>query len=178
MHSFSESLKNSHKASDLPLWEETYRKAFFNFQTMVDHRQNGEHQKAGIDRSIILENSKQILIDEKVRGRNKDNGKVYTDILLEFLSDRDRCIPGWVCKPLRADYIAYAIGPLGICYLLPVPQLQAAWRKYGAIWKNVLPIIKSFNTDWVTLSVAIEVPKLFSAIGEQLRITFNPTEIP
>ena len=37
---------------------------------MVDHRDDGEHQRAGIDRSVILANSKQLLIDEKVR--NKD----------------------------------------------------------------------------------------------------------
>ena len=63
VHDFSDSLAASHRASDLSIWEEIYRKSFPDFLAMVDHRQDGEHQRAGIDRSVILENSKQILID-------------------------------------------------------------------------------------------------------------------
>ena len=50
MHDFGESLRFSHSASDLPIWEEVYRQAFPSFAAMVDHRQDGEHQRAGIDR--------------------------------------------------------------------------------------------------------------------------------
>ena len=102
VHDFADSLAASHRASDLPIWEEIYRKSFPDFLAMVDHRQDGEHQRAGIDRSVILENSKQILIDEKIRW------KPYPDIAVEYLSNDRTGAPGWACKPLRADYIAYA----------------------------------------------------------------------
>ena len=176
MHDFAESLAASHAAADLPFWREVYEKAFPQMVAMIDHRADGEHQRAGIDRSIILANSKQILIDEKVRGRNKKTGRIYDDIALEFLSDDFRDVPGWVCKPLRADYIAYAIAPLGRCYLLPVPQLQSAWVEYGDLWRSMYPLVRAENKGWITLSVGVPVPVLFKAIGSALRVQFTPTE--
>lgn len=176
IHDFSESLALSHSAAELPFWLEVYQKAFPTMQAWADHRQDGEHQRAGIDRSIILSNSKQILIDEKVRGRNRKTGKVYSDILLEFLSDEERRIAGWVCKQLRADYIAYAIAPIGKCYLLPVQQLQIAWIENGAAWRSQYRELRAFNKRWVTVSIAVPVPVLFQAMGDALRIAFDPVD--
>lgn len=169
VHDFDESLRRSHAASDLPIWLEIYRQAFHDMVACVDHRADGEHQRAGIDRSITLENSKQILIDEKVRW------KAYSDIALEYWSDRDRKIPGWVCKPLRADFICYAIAPTGKAYLLPVPQLQQAWRVHGEEWiARYRPAINANNARYVTVSCGVPVGVLFKAIGDCLRIDFTP----
>ena len=170
VHDFSDSLAASHRASDLPLGEEIYRKSFQDFLAMVDHRQDGEHQRAGIDRSVILENSKQILIDEKIRW------KPYPDIAIEYLSNDRTGAPGWACKPLRADYIAYAIAPLGMCYLLPVIQLQQAWRRKGEIWKASCFIVRAPNRGYTTLSAAVPVHELFSEIGRALRVPFAALE--
>jgi hypothetical protein len=152
----------------LPFWREVYEKAFPTMRAMVDHREDGEHQRAGIDRSIILAHSKQILIDEKVRR------KAYEDIALEYLSDETRGTPGWVCKPLRADYIAYAIAPIGRCFLLPVPQLQQAWLAYGDLWIKTYPRIVAKNRSWNTISVGVPPHAIFPAIGKMLRIQFTP----
>ena len=176
MHDFAESLAASHSASDLPIWEEIYRASFLGFSTMVDHRQDGEHQRAGIDRSVILENSKQILIDEKVRWRNAITGKVYDDIALEYWSNQERKVPGWVCKPLRADYIAYAIAPLGKCYLLPVMQLQLAWDRCGEYWIEQFHSVKAKNNGYTTVSVGVPVADVFREIGGALRARFQPVE--
>lgn len=170
VHDFADSLAASHRASDLPIWEEIYRKSFPDFLAMVDHRQDGEHQRAGIDRSVILENSKQILIDEKIRW------KPYPDIAVEYLSNDRTGAPGWACKPLRADYIAYAIAPLGMCYLLPVIQLQQAWRRKGEIWKAGCFIVRAPNRGYTTLSAAVPVHELFSEIGRALRVPFAALE--
>ena len=48
IHDFAESLAASHAASDLPIWEQIYRRAFLTFCAMVDHRDDGEHQRAGL----------------------------------------------------------------------------------------------------------------------------------
>jgi hypothetical protein len=173
MNDFAECLKRSHAASNWPGWEPLYRRAFPQFAAMVDHRQNGEHQAAGIDRSITFANSKQILVDEKVRGRNKITGEVYDDILLEVLSDETRKTPGWVVKALRADYIAYLIAPLGICHLLPVIQLQSAWARYGADWRKKFGTKRAQNRSWVTLSVPVPVDVLYPAIGGCLHLRFE-----
>lgn len=175
MHNFSKSLAASHKASDLPIWEHVYREAFPTFLAMADHRADGEHQRAGIDRSVILENSKQLLIDEKIRWPGA-NGKVYDDIALEYLSNDRTGALGWVCKPLRADYIAYAIAPLGRCYLLPVIQMQIAWSRFGEQWKSTYPSIKAKNSSYVTHSVGVPPSVLFPAIGGALRVAFAPIQ--
>lgn len=167
IHDFAESLAASHAASDLPIWEQIYRRAFPTFCAMVDHRDDGEHQRAGIDRSVILANSKQLLIDEKVR--NKD----YGDILLEYVSNDRFNSPGWVCKPLRADYIAYAIVPAGRCYLLPVIQLQIAWERHGELWKREFRNVQAHNNGYTTHSVAVPPERLFPAIGGALRVSFD-----
>ncbi len=171
VHDFNESLRRSHMASDLPIWLEIYRQAFPDFLACVDHRDDGEHQRAGIDRSLTLANSKQILIDEKIRWKS------YPDIALEYWSDRDRKSHGWVCKPLRADFICYAIAPTGQAYLLPVPQLQEAWRRHGEDWISAYrPSINAQNRGYVTVSCGVPVAVLFKAIGECLRIKFTPLE--
>lgn len=180
-HNFAESLAASHAAEDLPLWSEVYHKAFPTLAAIINHRQDGDHQRQGIDRSLILANSKQILIDEKVRWRNKKTGLVYDDIALEYLSDSERGVSGWVCKPLLCDYIAYAIAPLGKCYLLPVPQLQQAWSNNAEQWKASYKKISAVNgsgagNKWTTLSVGIPVAVLFKEIGLCLRVEFAPVE--
>lgn len=174
MNDFTECLEYSHSGSDLPFWREVYEKAFPGMAAMIDHRQDGEHQRAGIDRSIIMPNSKQILVDEKLRRKNKKTGQVYRDIALEYLSDESRRTPGWVCKPLRADFIAYAIAPIGQCYLLPVIQLQQAWRTHCELWVKTFPTIKAQNKSWMTVSVGVPVRDVFAAIGKALRIEFTP----
>lgn len=168
VHDFNESLRQSHNASDLPIWRHIYRSAFPSMVACIDHRQDGEHQRAGIDRSVVLENSKQILIDEKVRTKS------FPDIALEFLSNDRRNAPGWVCKPLRADYICYAALPTGKAYLLPVPQLQQAWARYGAEWRRAAKDVVAQNRGYNTYSCPVPVPTLFRAIGECLRIEFEP----
>jgi len=171
-HNFRDSLASSHAAEGLSLWAEVYQKAFPSMVSMVNHRQDGEHQRSGIDRSIILANSKQILVDEKIRW------KAYNDIAIEFLSDRDRKIQGWVCKPLRCDYIAYAVAPLGKCYLLPTLQLQSAWAENCEQWakqyREILAHNSSGNRSYVTVSLGAPVSVLFSAIGKCLRVCFKP----
>jgi hypothetical protein len=179
-HDFAKSLRRSHSVADLPFWREVYERAFLGMLAMHDHRQDGEHQRAGIDRSIIMPNSKQILIDEKARFKNEKTGRVYEDIALEFLSDERRKEPGWVCKPLRAEYIAYAIAPLGRCYLLPVLQLQRAWAIHGEAWLKRHHRLRAENEyqgrEWVTVSVGVPVAECFAAIGSSLRIQFTPYE--
>lgn len=174
IHDFHESLAMSHRASDWAGWLDLYRDFFPNLIGLHDHRQDGEHQRAGVDRSVVLSNSRMILIDEKVRGRNRKTGRVYRDVLLEVLSDKERIEPGWVCKPVRADYIAYLIAPLGVCYLLPVLQLQLAWSRHGQQWRKDYGIREAFNKSWTTVNVPVPVDILFPAIGAGLRGTFDP----
>lgn len=176
-HNFKESLAFSHAAEDLPIWREVYPKFFPNMIAMHSHRDDGQHQRNGIDRSVILANSKQVLIDEKVRGRNKITNEVYEDIALEFLSDAERKVPGWVRKPLLADYIAYAIAPLGICYMLPVVPLQKAWLENCSQWRTKYKTINAKNNGWTTASLCVPASVVLGSISDWMSAAFTKTEI-
>ena len=170
VHDFQASLEKSHTADELPLWRECYTKMFPNMLSMNCHRHDGWHQRAGIDRSITMPDSKQILIDEKVRFRP------YNDIALEYLSNVRTGAKGWVCKPLACDYIAYAVAPLGHCYLLPVIQLQRSWLAYGESWMTQYFKPIADNGTYKTHSVAVPVAVLMRSISEMLYASFTPIE--
>jgi hypothetical protein len=176
INDFQECLAMSHEADTLPFWEDVYKAAFPSMVAMINHRQDGWHQRAGIDRSIVLENSKQVLVDEKVRGRNKITGRVYDDISLEYISNDKTGAPGWVCKPLQCDYIAYAIAPLGRCYLLPVNQLQVAWERNRDLWFSMFTERSAKNHGYSTWFLPVPVGVLFPAIGQEFMVQFDPVE--
>lgn len=165
---FHKDLDFSHETEDLPIWFDCYQQFFPNMVTMSSHRSDGYWQREGVDRSVILDNTKQILIDEKARRKS------YNDIALEYISNDQSRAAGWVCKPLKADYIAYAILPTGKCFLLPVIQLHQAWNKHGEDWKSSFFKIKAENKGYTTLSVAVPVDILFKSIGSFLRCNFSP----
>lgn len=183
MNHFDQCLAESHASHDLPLWREIYEQAFDDMLAMHCHRKDGDFQRAGVDRSIVLECGKVLYVDEKIRKRNR-NGKVYTDIALEYLSNDRTNSPGWVVKPLMCDFIAYAIAPLGRGYLLPVQQLQRVWRRNGEEWianarsgRKGFSHISAPNPGYSTLSVGVEPEILFPKIGSELRISFTPMEL-
>jgi len=176
-YDFDKSLAQSHKVSEYPFWYDLYEQFFPNMVSMQSYNEYGYWQQQGIDRGVVLDTSKQILIDEKVRGRNTITGCIYSDIALEYWSSYEHKKAGWVCKPLMADYIAYVIAPLGICYMLPVLQLQQAWLKNKDQWLASGHIIKSKNKGYTTHSVGVRPEVLFPAIGCELRARFSGFEI-
>ena len=169
LHKFADSLSRSHTAEDCPAWLEIYRKAFPSMSTMISHREDGQHQRAGIDRSVILHNGKQVWIDEKARFRH-----YCGDILLEYLSNTRTGALGWVEKMLLCDYIAVAYLPSGCAFLLPVIQLQSAWEINREQWITQYGTIAAKNQGYETLNTPVPTNILFSAMGGQLRVSFNP----
>ena len=170
MNDFQTDLAWSHSCDEADCWKQIYKTAFPTMRAMVNHRENGDHQRAGIDRSIILDNSKQILVDEKAR-RIQDTG----DIMIEYVSNDRIASPGWAEKPLLSDYIAYAFMPSGTAYLLPVIQLQSAWLKHKADWLKQFGTKPAKNPDYRTLNCPVPTNTLYSAIGGMLRVTFKKT---
>ncbi len=167
MNDFNADLAFSHSAEDLPIWKEIYDKAFPENNGFTNMRLNGQTQHLGIDRTVILSSGKAIYIDEKVRR------KEYHDILLEYVANDKTGSLGWAEKPLFCDYIAYAIIPLNICYLLPVPQLQACWKNNKRKWLGEYGTCSARNKNYSTLSCPVPVNVLYPAIGNSLRIHFD-----
>jgi hypothetical protein len=171
IHRFHESLALSLSKRFESIWECVYRNAFPQFISMTEFPTSWWHQERGIDREIQLENGKRILIDEK--WRTKD----YGDILLEYISNDVKQTPGWVVKKLQADYIAYAVGPAGVCYLLPVMQLQLAWQHKAEEWIELYGPRVARNETYNTISCPVPRDVLYAMIGKMFRPCFPRVSI-
>jgi len=148
----------------------------------------GDEELAGVEQKAINSGASSCYIVDLREEFVKEviyptlkTGAVYDDIALEYWSNFGARTPGWVCKPLRADFIAYAIAPLGKCYLLPVIQLQIAWDRCGEHWIDKYPPIHAKNASgyggsYTTVSVGVPVKDVFREIGGALRVTFQPSE--
>lgn len=170
-HHFEQSLAESHRHADAPWWNEVYRQAFPNMRYAHDLRADGWAQRAGVDRQILLRDGTAIEVDEKVRSRD------WGDIALEYWSDPKRKVRGWIAKDLRCDYIAYAIAPTCVCYLLPFPLLRRAWRDNCHDWVRRYPSIQAENESasgyrYTTLSVGVPVDVLLGALQSSMVITW------
>jgi hypothetical protein len=171
MHEFRKSLAISHAAADLPIWEECYRQFFGSRLVHIqDLRHDGFHQRSGVDRALMMRNGITILVDEKYRP------KMYKDIFLEFWSDQQRRIEGWVVKDSLCHYLAYAVGPLGVCYLFPMLQLQYLWEKNNDRWRKQYGEKRVRNQDWITVGTPVPVEDIFGAMLGVMRATFSPIQ--
>lgn len=165
-HDFNEDLSFSHSAEDMPMWEVVYAKAFPNNSGFFSTRDDGQMQRLGIDRTLILNSGKAIYINEKVRRKS------YSDILLEYIGNDQRHTLGWVEKPLFCDYIAYAFVTTKTCYILPVPQLQKAWFENKTDWIDSFGSVSSKNFGYNTISCPVPVKAVFVAMMNGMMVTW------
>lgn len=163
-HDFQKSLAKSHAQADAAWWRDVYRKAFPNLESMVCVRDDGWAQRGGIDRVLTLSSARTVRVDEKVREQD------WPDILLEYWSDKDRKILGWVAKDLACDYIAYAFVPSQVCYLLPFLELRRAWQQNGKQWVSLYGHRDAQNKGYVTRSCAVPTKVLFDALTQAMRV--------
>jgi hypothetical protein len=167
VHNFARSLAASNEQADNPIWFEVYTKAFPSLESIACVRQDGWAQRGGIDRVLVLGSGKTLAVDEKVRFKD------YGDILLEVFSDYDRRTPGWVGKDLACDYIAYAVIPLKVCYLLPFQTLRRAWQANRIEWVKKYPLTPADNGTYRTFSVGVPKPVLFGALRDAMEVSWE-----
>lgn len=166
IHDFADSLEKSNRQADAAWWPVVYRKAFGPIASMACVREDGWAQRAGIDRIVVLPCGREIKIDEKVRERD------WNDICLEYLSDEGRGSPGWVCKPLACEFIAYAFVPSQRCFLLPTLSLQAAWRAHAGEWIDSHRRVEAKNRGYVTVSVAVPIKAVLGAVARAMHASW------
>lgn len=170
MNNFNRDLQYSHDKSDAAWWEDVYRAAFYDYHSMQLIKQDGWAQRAGIDRIVNLESGKRLTIDEKVRRQD------WPDIVLEYWSNYEKQIPGWIAKGLYCDYIAYAFEPSQRCYLIPYHTLRIAWKRNGKQWVKKYPKVEAKNATYTTVSVAVPIDQLMSALKDAMLITWGKVE--
>lgn len=167
VHNFEESNAKSIAQADAPWWLEIYRNAFPDLVSFACVRQDGWAQRGGIDRVLTLSSGKTLSIDEKVRYKDRD------DIALEYWSNKERKVPGWIAKDLACDFIAYAFVPSGRCYLLPFQTLRRAWRDNHKQWVSEYFKVVAQNPGYQTISVAVPIPVLMEALGDAMLVRFR-----
>lgn len=148
----------SNRYADAAWWEPVYRQFFPGFDTMVNVRKDGWVQRSGVDRHIILSNGKIIKVDEKVRSED------YADILLEYWSNYERRVRGWVARDQATQYLTYAFIPSQRALLLPFDTLRRAWATHHVEWVRQYRRIEAYNERYTTISVAVPIDVLFAAI--------------
>jgi hypothetical protein len=109
-------------------------------------------------------------VDEKIRGDD------WPDVLLARWSNEAMKTPGWLQKPLAADFIAYAPAPAATCVLLPVPALQRAWRQHGRQWIGLYGQKRAQNEGYTTVSVPVPRGVLMQAIVEAMFVSRRSRE--
>lgn len=171
LHDFYTSLAESERVADASWWEEVYRKAFPYFKSMEKVSSGTPEQKNGIDRIVHLQGGASILVDEKVRHDD------YDDILLEIRSAEERQTPGWACKPLHCDYVAYAFLPSRRCYFLPFPLLQKTLANNWNQWLRDCKRVEARNHGYTTVSLAVPIDTLQKAMSDASLIRWDVPEI-
>jgi len=108
-------------------------------------------QYRGHDVHLVFDNE-TIVLDEKVRRWD------YDDILIEYLSDKERNIPGWIYKN-ESDYLAYLFPTKGLYFIKTQRIKDLVNDKNSFFWQ--LPDIESENDNgfkkYTTVSKAIPI---------------------
>lgn len=178
VHDFTERLNWSEHLSGEAAWVEFYRRVWPDLLSAVALDKDSKWQRWGIDRVIFLPNGRQETVDEKKRDFRP---RPFDDFLLEEWSDVGRQKPGWsVDGEKRCNWIAYAIPQLKKCYLLPFELLRITcqvnleqWRRHS---RPRYPIDVP-NKGWVTRNCAVEWPRLFAAMREQMHRRFGANNL-
>lgn len=149
------------------IWTEVYRKAFPTYLLSV-----ASTEKSQFDRYILLRNGRSLKIKEQVRRTG------WADVQLEYLSDRDQRVPGWVCRDSLCDYLAYVFAATRRALVLPFQQLRTAWDMFGDNWirngelnLNGFRICESITNR--SASVAVPTRVLLGAISQVSVITWD-----
>ena len=156
---FDKSLKQSQHDQDLAFWKKVYTDCFGEGIVIIKHSEYGSHQKDGIDRSVILPDSRQFLIEEKVDWYQTGN------LFLEYWSMYEDRSPGWIEKSLRCDYLVYAFPKCGQAFLFDFLQLQKTWFANKQQWLQQFGKKTVRNTngcrEWTTIGVTVPVKLVY-----------------
>lgn len=165
MHDFKPMLRESNTIALMEIITKIYQHYFGESVIMQLNDHDIEAQKRGVDRKIITPEGDRYYVEEKVRPPRR-NGRIYQDILLEYLSSKEHDTQGWVCKPLKAHWLLYINLPHQHAYLLPVFLLQDAWKMNRQQWMSDSRKKEAKNTGYTTVSAAVSVNELFAAMTQ------------
>lgn len=184
MNSFAEDAAWADEQLRADWWGQVYRRAWGD--RLSWHTVDGKcrAQENGVDHVAMLgERDKVLRIEVKCR-RPRADGADWPDVLLETHSCFERLTPGWIEKPLTADFFAYAFVQSRVVLLLPTLNLQAAWRTNRSAWERLAEQrAKGFCVVWGhtrlnggsyrTRNIAVPTLALGEAVKNSMRVPFD-----
>ena len=103
------------------------------------------------------------------------------NIFIEYWSDWEREVPGWIMKPLYCDYLVYAIPALGESYLFKPLILQKAWQDNHERWIGTYQEKRIRNScgsrEWTTIGVPVPVNEVYRQYKLRHRVLFPPVRV-
>jgi hypothetical protein len=178
---FEKDLRYSEDQVNRDFWNSVYLKAFGDHSSTAITGCNAQND--GVDRVLTLPNQRMILVDEKVQRRHHTivwDGEKQDSLWIEEYSVVEKKIPGWAMKPLRVEYILYGFPTAGRAHLLPVLQLQAAYKIYWQEWKqnNWWRLTKKESNDgYHTSGFTVPINVLKRAITDVMTIEVKQEEM-
>lgn len=180
MHDFNASKAKAQEVELLPFWDNIYEQAFAP-HTVVDVEiiSNEREQKLGIDKKITLSNGKIVYVDEKARH------SVYSDILCEVWSNKQRQLKGWLMKEADTDWIVYAFMPNSQCLFIPFKGLQAQFKKHIHHWYELAKerdygfyVVEAHNKTYNSVSLAIPISVIKCLLPETMKFKCTLSDRP
>jgi hypothetical protein len=161
MNCFYEDLAYSNNKEDELFWENAYKTFFSDYKSM-EKINNLELQRIGRDRIVYLKTGLEIYIDEKKRRTHYDD-----DIFLEYkdILKNGEERPGWMEKPLKINYLAYAIMPIRSVFLLDWQMLRKLWSINKEKWMKTYISKPAKNMGYITYGLIVPLDVLYKEIG-------------
>jgi len=164
MKDFHQDLDRSELEQDNPIIREIYAKYFPNMSSMTAVKRDTYGQMIGIDRILVLNNSKTVKVEEKLRYAD------YGDILLELWSDVEKKKPGWAVKDLECDYIAYIILPSKTGYVWPYLAFKRAMEKDLKLWMTFGDLRETKNKGYYTQNLSVPTSVFLTSIASHMKV--------
>jgi len=150
---FRDSLQLSNSVARDARWEALYRQAWPDV-VGVEYITDVTIQRHGIDRLLYFVDRPSIAVEEKYDSQAVEN------FFLEYWSAVETNTPGWIRKPLRCDYFVYVCPNIYNAYILPWPELQAAWIAQADHWVKTYGPKHVRNPAYTTVGVAVPIEEV------------------
>lgn len=170
-HNFRDSLRVEAENSGNLFWADIYSRCFGSIR--IELVTDPGMQKLGVDRLVHFPDGRMLQIQEKFR--QTDYGG---DILLEYWSDKERRLPGWIAQDSAADFLTYNVANK-YAYVFSWPRLRSAWKRCHKRFVNEGRKIVAQNHGYTTHSVALPVHWITGQCGEHWLVnarTYLPHE--
>ena len=161
---FATDLATSQSEEHAQFWNRAFYAGFPGLACWIENRGDNVAQRRGVDAVLHFDNDTVLRVDMKADTHEPRN------YFLEYVSADTTRAPGWICKSLACDYIAYGFLNHGRCDFLPWRPLSLAWQRYGRKWREQYGEKVVRNRTYNAHGVAVPVPVVRAAMLQVMQV--------